>query len=351
MNYTQESFITSELANRLELFKKIESGIFNFRCPVCGDSRKNKTKARGYLLNFKSNFIYKCHNCDCAVSFSVFLEILDKSLYRKYIIESLKNKKNYKERKKESLSLLDKKKKKLNAVKNIEHIFPENIHVFSVNAPESLKAKLYLTERQIPEKYHSLFYYTKDFAKFVKVLNRQEIGCRSGDERLIIPFLNRANALVGISGRSLDPKNSQRYIKINLFPDFEEFPAEKLIFGLNRVRLDERVYVLEGQFDSLFLTNAVSVGGSDMKDLSELFPKAVYIFDNEPSNSAIVKKMERIIKSGERIVIWPSYVKEKDINEMILKGKKTSNQIELMINENTYESLEAKSKFIQWKKV
>ena len=34
---------------RLQQFKKKRDYLFNFRCPVCGDSKKSKTKARAYL--------------------------------------------------------------------------------------------------------------------------------------------------------------------------------------------------------------------------------------------------------------------------------------------------------------
>jgi hypothetical protein len=46
-------------------------------------------------------------------------------------------------------------------------------------------------------------------------------------------------------------------------------------------------------------------------------------------------------------VIWPSFIKEKDINDMILSGLNVQN----MIESNTYSGLEAKLKFTTWKKI
>ena len=39
------------LSPNLSQFKKKKDGLYNFRCPYCGDSQKNKLKARGYLIH------------------------------------------------------------------------------------------------------------------------------------------------------------------------------------------------------------------------------------------------------------------------------------------------------------
>ena len=46
----------------------------HFRCPYCGDSQKNKLKARGYLIHNKTFFVYKCHNCEKSTDFSNLLK-------------------------------------------------------------------------------------------------------------------------------------------------------------------------------------------------------------------------------------------------------------------------------------
>jgi predicted RNA-binding Zn-ribbon protein involved in translation (DUF1610 family) len=99
MNVVQDRFINFELSHQLKLFKKTGEGIYNFRCPLCGDSKKIKSKTRGYLLSSNDNFFYKCHNCDCTTSFLNFLQLIDKSLYRKYLKETITNKSDFHSRK------------------------------------------------------------------------------------------------------------------------------------------------------------------------------------------------------------------------------------------------------------
>ena len=50
------------VSSRLSLFKRKNHGLYNFRCPFCGDSQKSKTKARGYLYQKKTDLFYRCHN-------------------------------------------------------------------------------------------------------------------------------------------------------------------------------------------------------------------------------------------------------------------------------------------------
>ena len=52
------------ISTQLLQFKRKGDRLYNFRCPFCGDSQKNKFKARGYLFEHKGALVYKCHNCD-----------------------------------------------------------------------------------------------------------------------------------------------------------------------------------------------------------------------------------------------------------------------------------------------
>ena len=74
---------------------------------------------------------------------------------------------------------------------------------------------------------------------------------------------------------------------------------------------------------------------------------AVFVFDSEPRNKEIHKRMEKIIDAGYKIVIWPTDIPGKDINEMVLNGYK---DIEGTLRNNVYKGLEAKMKLNYWKK-
>ena len=78
------------VSSRLQKFKRVKADLFNFRCPICGDSKKHKNKARGYLYQVKTNTNFKCHNCGASLSFNNFLKQIDTSLHKQYVMEKFK---------------------------------------------------------------------------------------------------------------------------------------------------------------------------------------------------------------------------------------------------------------------
>ena len=130
-----------------------------------------------------------------------------------------------------------------------------------------------------------------------------------------------------------------RYITI-MFDDHQK------VFGLDTINKNEKVYVTEGPLDSLFVDNAIAMCGADV-DLSAWDYEFVYVYDNEPRNKQIIERMEKSISKQDNIVIWPKNIKEKDINDMVLAGLDPS----AIILSNTYNGLEAKLKFTDWKRV
>jgi hypothetical protein len=148
------------------------------------------------------------------------------------------------------------------------------------------------------------------------------------------------NTLVGFQGRALGP-NKIKYITVMLNDD-----APK-IYGLDEIQKTETVYITEGPFDSTFIRNAIALCGSDGDVDKWGVCNRVWVYDNEPRNAEIHSRISRVIDRGEKVVIWPSSIKEKDINEMVLSGLNVQSVIEL----NTYSGLEAKLKFTTWKKI
>ena len=72
----------------------------------------------------------------------------------------------------------------------------------------------------------------------------------------------------------------------------------------------------------------------------------VYILDNEPRNTSISARLQKLIDEGNKVVIWPTNIKQKDINDMHLAGIPVSDVIKL----NTYSGLTAQLKYNEWKK-
>ena len=134
--------------------------------------------------------------------------------------------------------------------------------------------------------------------------------------------------------------NSIRYVSIRLDS------TQPYIFGMDRANRDSLIYVVEGPIDSLFLPNAIAAASSDLLKVKEKYKNCVFIFDNEPKNKDLCKLIFKAISQDEKVVIWPSELQYKDINDMVLHNL----NVESIIKSNTFSGLEAKAKFTFWKK-
>ena len=312
------------ISSRLQKFKKVKPDLYNFRCPICGDSQKNKNKCRGYMYVVKNNTNFKCHNCGASLSLNNFIKKLDTTLHKQYTLEK------FKEGHTGRSFVVDEPEFKFK-----KPVFRKKLDL--PKASENFFAKEYLEERKLnPEK----FYFTDKFKEWTNTKKQTFDSTYRDEPRIIIPMYDRDKNLIGFQGRSLT-HNSVKYITVML-----EDSAPK-IYGLDTIDEKLPVYVVEGPFDSTFINNSVALCGSD-GDLGHLEGSdTILVYDNEPRNREIVGRIERCIERNQKVVIWPSNIIEKDINDMILAGHDVMSMIKL----NTYSGLEAKVKFNTWKKV
>ena len=312
------------VSSRLQNFKRVKADLYNYRCPICGDSQKHKNKARGYIYPLKADMNFKCHNCGASTTFSSFLKQLDTTLHKQYVFEKFQNRNTGKGSIIEEPKLEFKKpvfKKKLDLPK----------------ASEVPAAKSYLENRKVDS---TKFYYASKFKEWVNTHKKTFDYIKKDESRIIIPMYDTESNLIGFQGRSLIP-NSVKYITVMLN---EEAPK---VYGLYKINKGEIVYVVEGPFDSTFVSNSVAMCGSDSSLACLEGSSIVYVYDNEPRNKEIVGKIEKCINRGERVIIWPLGIEQKDINDMVLVG----HDIMSMLQSNIYSNLEAKIKFNNWKKV
>lgn len=320
---------------KLQKFTQKKEDLYNFRCPLCGDSSKNKTKARGYVFRKKNDYFYMCHNCGASTNFYNFLEKVDPVLVKEYALE----------RYKESGTGRDNFLKPSFEEFKTKTTFKQKINLPSIaGLPKEHYAKTYVLSRNIPEEHHVDLYYAEDFKEFVESLNIEKEGLKEEDPRLIIPFFDEEKNLVAFQGRALG-ESKLRYITVKLDKDNHK------VFGLDRINQDEMIYVVEGPIDSLFLSNAVATADSNLMAISKIFDKSkvTLVYDNEPRNKELHKQIERAIEEHYNVVIWPEMINEKDINDMILDGF-SSDEIQDIISKNTFVNLRAKMEFINWKK-
>lgn len=331
------------ISPRLERFKRKSQKVYNFRCPICGDSEKSKTKARGYFYQKGNDMFFRCHNCMEGMTLANFIKFLDTHLYEQYIFERYKNGEN-------GHSNYEKPKFVFNWSKSFSKRAPSS--VFRLDSYSSIDeldfdhpASQYVRSRRIPEKFHKTIFYVPDFKTLVDSYEPEnEYALRSGDSRIVIPFLSPEGELIAFQGRSLG-NSSLRYITIKVD---KEAPK---IFGLDRVDPEKTIYVVEGPIDSMFLSNSIATAGASisLKTLQEIGKDLVFVYDNERRKKAIVEAMTKMANEEQKVCVWPDSIKEKDINDMILSGK-TSREIERIINDNTYSGLSARIAISEWRR-
>lgn len=329
------------LAPRMSMFAKKDDDVYNMRCPLCGDSQKSKTKARGYILGRGGSYVYTCHNCNVSMPFSRFLETVDPSAYQDYIRErflEMRSTERIIEPAPDISRFITPKFIKYTALADLKKIS---------QLPLDHPARRYVVKRNIPTRYHSKLFYAPKFKAWTNKLKPDKFDLTKKDEpRLIIPFVDGGGNLFGYQGRSFfntDP----RYITIILN---DQIPK---VYGLESVNMGEQVYVTEGPIDSMFLHNCLAMAGAHLDKTAVqigLKPeKTTIIYDNEPRNINIVNSIEKVISLGYNVCIWPSDMQHKDINDMVNAG--TSPQdIQRIVDEHTYRDLLATMMLTQWKK-
>ena len=331
------------ISGRLRNFKQKNDNLYNFSCPLCGDSKKNKLKARGYVFQKGNDLFYSCHNCGAGTNVAGLLKQVDSQLHSEYTLERYKSgQTNNSNTVSEILQLSVPKFDKIKKQKVFDHA------EWLCNLPEEHFALKYATNRKIPAKFYDKLLFTSHYNQFITTLIPNHGKQILDDARLVIPFYDENDELIAVSGRALETSDKTlRYVTIRTNQS-----QNKLVYGMERLDLTKTVYVCEGPIDSLFVDNCVASGDANLamtaKNISS--DEIVLIFDNEKRNFEIVKMIQTAIKMNHSIVIWPDTIGEKDINAMIMSGK-TQSEIQNIISSNTFKGIRAQLKFNQWKKV
>ena len=329
-SYIDLKFI-NDVSGRLQQFKKKTDYLFNFRCPHCGDSKKSKTKARAYLYRVKNDMFFKCHNCGQGQNFANFLKFVDPTMYSQYILERYKG----------SAPATPTPKFDFQPVKFKDQTILDDLKSIS-DLPEDHPARLYCIKRKIPEKYFSKLYLSDKFMSFVNKAKPNTFGHTKGEHpRLIIPFFDNQNKVFAFQGRAFG-KEQPKYLTVKLDENKQK------VYGLESVNLQEPLYIVEGPIDSMFLKNCLAAAGADLT-LKVEPSNVTYIFDNEPRNKEIIKRMYDVIEKDYNLVVWPDDMRHKDINDMIMSGMSIA-EVQTIISTNTFAKLEALTKLSYYKK-
>ena len=333
--YTDQKYV-GLLSPRLDLFKQVRQNLWNSRCPICGDSQKNKSKKRMYIYAKKQDLFVKCHNCGYGASLGNFIKQLDPHLHGQYVLERYSQGQTGRGKTKEPEFHFEKPKFKPQ---------PTKIELPSIGELDKEHFALqYFEGRKLPESFKDKVYFAEDFREWaMKVSNIDYSNLGKEEPRMVIPFFDTGGKLIAAQGRALG-RNELRYITIKVD---ENSPK---IYGLDRWNSEEPTYIVEGPFDSMFIPNCLAVAGGDLQTIKMDKKQCVLIFDNEPRNEHTVKKLMKSIADEWSVVIWSKEKKFKDINDLIISGLSTDEILE-MINKQTMKGLQADWAAREWRNV
>lgn len=334
------------MSSYLPLFSAKKGNLYNFRCPICGDSTKNPYKKRAYFYVNDSgdSFNFICHNCGASHSLYTFMNLKFPEYAKQYRFEKFVSTGTGPRTLEKAIPM--------SSQELIEHdedeskeesddgIFSDIIPVDIL--PSDHKAFSYLVnDRQIPESLLSNFLYVDDFSEWYLKIDEEKRYPKHS--RILIPYVNEKDEIYRFVCRSFDTAYGPKYIYVDLSDGNQ-------IFNFHKVDFDRRVYLVEGQIDSILLPNSCALGNAkyDKKIFTD-FEDYVIIPDNEPRNPQIVASVKKAIDSGHPVCIWQRNL-GKDINAMIQNGHSIE-EIKKLIDASTFSRVTAKLKFDQWRKV
>lgn len=284
--------------------------LINFRCPVCGDSKNNKHKRRGYFILRENRKLggetwqFFCFNCGNSILAEIFLKNHFPLNYKQYIRDSILMNNSSEENEtieKECKEQQNKEKelKKIEELNDIKYFIP----ILEGNGKLFEDAKNYCISRLIDKEIWSKWYVGID---------------RKYKNRLIITFLNDDNEIYYWQGRALYSNMYPKYLN-------RSDNRDQAIYNYYNINKSIPIIVLEGPIDSLFVDNSVATLGTKIPEAIEIELQKLncfYIFDNDKDGRK--KSLEYLLKN-KYVFNWNLFLKDnsvfkkiKDINELIL---------------------------------
>lgn len=276
--------------------KKNDSEEVHMRCPLCGDSKKSKYKARGHY--YKKTGSYYCFNCNEFMPGLKFASLIS-GLDEKYILSKFNR--SYLDQMISGMELAKPTKKKEKIITDPNPIvYPK---VRDLNDDEVK----YLSKRRITE------------LPFFDKLDINGITAKQGDF-IFIPWMFDKKLV------NYQIHNYNKYLTIPKYLFSKH--GIKPIYGLDRI--DEsykKLVIFEGVFDSLFIKNGVAVGGKTLTDFQKYVFENRYsdyelilAFDNDKSGISAMMKMFKESNSNYRFFV-PDFGTIKDVNDYVIKTK------------------------------
>lgn len=334
------------LSSRLRNFKRKSAHVWNFSCPICGDSQKSKKKARGYVYEKDSSYRFTCKNCGAGSSLRNLIKTLDPTLYGEFLRERIAESGNqqplvpYRPAKadegRDRVDVVEARRCPLDGIYKITEL------------PDDHFARSVLSARRISGSLLEKFYFAPQFFTWVNevVPGKYEISAARDEPRIVIPYLDHVGRLHAFTGREIIGKSKSKYIRVVVD---DSLPS---VYNYCNVDPEETVYVFEGEIDSMFVPNSIATGGGVVQ--AKLGPldlkRPVVVYDNDRRNREVVRNVERAIDTGYEVVIWPNRFRWKDCNEAIQDGIHPDDLLKTL-EQNTFSGPRAKLALSSWKRI
>lgn len=333
-----ESKFVRLVGSRLERFVEKDRNLFNFRCPLCGDSQKNSYKSRGYIYLKDGRFKYHCHNCGYHNGFVWFLKEHHLDLYNQMQMERFSFNEDQKPPPKKKVQ------KEFFDMPLLEKLLDRVDRL-----PQDHEACEFLRGRKVPSESWNRVYYIDDVSRIGQLSPKYKDRLTEKEPRIVLPFFDRKGFLTGLTCRDIYDKSNLKYIAVRINE------TKPLVFGWERLDTSKTIHVLEGPMDSLFLPNALAVGNLNLsngvKQLALPKDKVVFLFDNQRRHKDVVKYMRAACINGYRVVFWPEELTGKDVNDFVKEDLLTIDEILDIIKNYSKQGIEAELEMEQWKKI
>lgn len=325
--YKQISFV-SRLGVYLKNFKQKKPRLWEF-AHSCEKETRGKFRARAYVYQYKDtpNLNFRCHHCGSATSLGNLIKDTSSSLYGEWRLDSYKEKEHPPQA----------------PVQHKEETVDVNLAglVNVASLPASSSVRKFLERRKIPINKYKLLYVAPHFYKWATQYNSAFKGVLDESPRLVLPYFDMDKKVVGFTARTFNPSIEPRYIHMRIDK------KAPFIYGLERLDMSKTIYVTEGNIDSLFLDNAIAVGGAHYEGefVQSIKDKAVIIPDQDwKRNTQVAKQLKKVILDGFSVAFLPNTIKGKDLNDFVKAGMKLED-LKTTIDSHTLNGLAAQLEF------
>jgi len=332
-----EKYIQISYANRLGLqlenFKQKRADQWTFSHSCEAKHGLQRKKSRGYIYEYKGALVFKCHHCGASNSLFGFIKEENPALYDEYRIEAYRAEHTplQVQAPVEAAPVID---------ANLDGLIPVT------SLPPSSAILKFLERRKIPNTKYNLLHVAKNFYPWATQYKPEFRVVDDSSPRLVLPYFDMHGRVFGFTARTFSPTVEPRYIHLRLDKNVD------FIYGTERINPRKTIYITEGQIDSLFLENAVAVGGANYGSafVQSVKSNCVIVPDNDwRRNSQVAGQLKKAINDGYKVCLFPATIKEKDLNDLA-KGGMSLPEIKNVVDSHTYVGLTAQLEFALLKK-